>query len=353
MRLKVFNRLYRRMLFLVCFVFGLLVALLLFLLFLLFRTSLFDITTISENASLIVICAVISILLVTQSMAIFWSKRITKPISTISRAVDEIAEGNFEVSIDDSKFKDEIKALAGNINKMAEELRSIEVMRSDFVSNVSHEFRAPLAAIQGYVALLGDDSITESQRKEYYTLLAESTRQLSGLVDSILKLSRLETQNIISKPVKFSLDEQLRRAVIMFENEWSAKEIDLELDLPGCECTGNEELLNQIWVNLIGNAVKFTDKGGKIGVKIEDTGKYYIVVKISDNGIGMSEEVKKHIFEKFYQGDSSRRRQGNGLGLALVKSVAVHTNCRISVESEVGKGTTFTVKVPKYSEANA
>lgn len=347
MKLKVFNKLYRRMIFLVFFVFAMLVLLFLFLLFLIFRTSIFDISTISENTSLIVICSVISLLMVSQGMAFFWSRRITKPIITISAAVDEIAQGNFDVHIDDSKFKYEVKVLAENINKMTEELKSIEVMRSDFVSNVSHEFRAPLSTIQGYVTLLSDPKISEQQRNEYFSLLAESTGQLSGLVDNVLKLSRLETQNIKSKPVKFSLDEQLRRVVLMFEQQWSKKNLYLDLDLPECEIVGNKELFNQMWINLVGNAVKYTDCGGKIGIRLDASLKDYITVEIYDDGIGMTEEVQKHIFEKFYQGDTSRKSQGNGLGLALVKTAADITGSTIDVKSEPQKGSTFTVKIPK------
>ena len=348
MKLKVFNKLYRRMIFLVFFVFAMLVLLFLFLLFLIFRTSIFDISTISENTSLIVICSVISLLMVSQGMAFFWSRRITKPITTISAAVDEIAQGNFDVHIDDSKFKDEVKVLAENINKMTEELKSIEVMRSDFVSNVSHEFRAPLSTIQGYVTLLSDPKISEQQRNEYFSLLAESTGQLSGLVDNVLKLSRLETQNIKSKPVKFSLDEQLRRVVLMFEQQWSKKSLYLDLDLPQCEIVGNKELFNQMWINLVGNAVKYTDCGGKIGIRLDASLNDYITVEIYDDGIGMTEEVQKHIFEKFYQGDTSRKSQGNGLGLALVKTAADITGSTIEVKSQPQKGSTFTVKIPKY-----
>ena len=347
MKLKVFNKLYRRMIFLVFFVFAMLVLLFLFLLFLIFRTSIFDISTISENTSLIVICSVISLLMVSQGMAFFWSRRITKPITTISAAVDEIAQGNFDVHIDDSKFKDEVKVLAENINKMTEELKSIEVMRSDFVSNVSHEFRAPLSTIQGYVTLLSDPKISEQQRNEYFSLLAESTGQLSGLVDNVLKLSRLETQNIKSKPVKFSLDEQLRRVVLMFEQQWSKKSLYLDLDLPQCEIVGNKELFIQMWINLVGNAVKYTDCGGKIGIRLDASLNDYITVEIYDDGIGMTEEVQKHIFEKFYQGDTSRKSQGNGLGLALVKTAADITGSTIEVKSQPQKGSTFTVKIPK------
>ena len=344
MKLSKYNKLYRRMLFLVFLVFGLLTILFLFMLFVLIRW--FDFASVRQNTAIIIFCGVVSLSMVAQVATIFWSRRVTAPLAEISEAVDSIAKGDFEIQLEGGKFKDEIKTLAENINKMVNELKSIEVMRSDFVSNVSHEFKAPLATIQGYVSLLSDKNLPEDTREECYQLLAESTGQLSGLVDNILKLSRLESQNIIAQSKPFSLDEQLRRSVLIFENQWSEKNLYLELDLPQCECVGNADLLFQMWTNLVGNAIKFTDNGGKVGISLTD-GEKYAVVKIYDNGIGMTEEVKRHIFEKFYQGDSSHKAQGNGLGLALVKTVAEHYGCDISVESEPDKGTTFTVTVPK------
>lgn len=344
MRLKKINRAFRRTAFLVFFVLSMLVLLFLFLIFLLVRTSIFDIQIISDDTALIVVCTVLFLLIVSQGVAIFWSHRITKPVKSISAVIDEVSKGNFDVQIDTLKFHDEIRDLGENLNKMILELRSIEVMRSDFVSNVSHEFRAPLSAIQGYVTLLSNPSISDEQRKEYFALLAESARDLSGLVDSVLKLSRLESQNIAPKAEPFRLDEQLRRAVLLFESQWAQKEIELDLELPEYTYTGNAELLYQIWTNLFGNAVKYTPPHGKIAVRLfPETA----TVEIADTGIGMSEEVQSHIFEKFYQGDPSRRAVGNGLGLALVQTACQLTNSTVSVESTVGAGSTFTVHLPK------
>lgn len=347
MRLKKINRAFRRTAFLVFFVLSVLVLLFLFLIYLLVRTSIFDIQIISDNTALIVICAIIFLLIVSQGVAIFWSHRITKPVRSISAAIDEVAKGNFDVQIDTLKFRDEIRDLGENLNKMILELKSIEVMRSDFVSNVSHEFRAPLSAIQGYVTLLSSPSISDEQRKEYFSLLAESTRDLSGLVDSVLKLSRLESQNIVPKSEPFRLDEQLRRAVLLFESQWAKKELELELDLPEYTYTGNAELLYQIWTNLFGNAVKYTTSHGKIAVRLLPKSDGSVCVEFSDTGIGMSDEVQAHIFEKFYQADTSRRAVGNGLGLALVQTACQLTHSTVSVESTEGVGSIFTVHLPK------
>lgn len=347
MKIKGFNRIYRRMLFTVVAVLTLLVALFFFLLFLIFRTSFLNVDVISENTSLIVTCSVISLLIAGQALAIYWSRRVTKPVEEISEKVAEVAQGNFDVHIDTSKFKHEIKEMAEDFNKMIEELKSIETMRADFVFSVSHEFRTPLSVIQGYVTLLSNPELTYEQQKNYLDKLVESTQQLSGLVDNVLKLSKLESQNIVSKIEKFSLDEQLRLAVLMFEQQWTEKNIELDLDLPQCEYEGNVEMINQIWVNLLGNAMKYTGENGKISVKLDDSQTDFISVSISDTGIGMTEEVKNHIFEKFYQADTSRKSEGSGLGLALVQTIANLTKCTVLVESEPQQGSTFTVKMPK------
>ena len=347
MKLKSFNKLYRRTLAIVFVMFALTVLLFLFIIFLLTRTSLFDREIISENTGLIVVASIVSLIILAQGITIFMSRRFFKPIRIVSDAINRVAQGDFSVQIDSSKFKNEMKNLANDLNKMITELNSIEVMHSDFVSNVSHEFRAPLSSIQGYVTLLSNPTLDTEQRNEYFTKLSESVRQLSGLVDNVLKLSRLESQNIVSETKLFSLDEQLRQAVLMFEQQWSQKKIWLDLNLPECEYNGNEELLNQIWVNLIGNAIKFTDENGEIGISIDNTQKDFVIVTIADNGVGMSGDVKTHIFEKFYQGDTSRKAEGNGLGLALVKTVSDLTNSTITVESELGKGSKFIVRLPK------
>lgn len=345
--LKKFNKIYRRMFGLVVIVLAMLLLLAIFIVFLLLRNSVFAVDSISESTSLVVLIVVVCLLIISQVLTMFWLRRVSRPSAVISSVLARVAQGDFDVRVDTSDFKDEMLQLGNEINGMIGELGSIEVMRSDFVSNVSHEFRAPLSSIQGCVTLLSTPNISQEQQNEYFELLKESTRQLSSLVDNVLKLSRLESQNMLAQPESFSLDEQLRRSVLMFEQQWSQKELELELDLPECSYVGNEELLGQVWINLIGNAVKFTDQGGKIGVRLEDKEPEFIAVTVYDDGEGMTEEVKKHIFEKFYQGDSSHRASGNGLGLALVKSICQLTGSQISVESEPGRGSAFTVRLPK------
>ena len=344
---KTMRRIFRRMFLLVVCVLVVLIVLFLLLVGFLVEDSVLENDIIEPQTSLIIVSVIVSLLLISQVVAVLWMNRITRPAEEIIKAVDKVAQGDFSTRIDTAGFRNEMLEMGNNLNKMIEELGSIEVMRSDFVSNVSHEFRAPLSSIQGYVTLLSSPKSTDEQKQEYFDLLQDSTRQLSSLVDSVLKLSRLQSQNIIAQPAEYRLDEQLRRAVLMFEMQWSEKELELELDMPECSYFGCEELLNQVWVNLIGNAVKFTPKGGKIGIKLDDSGEDYIKVTVYDSGEGMSEEVRRHVFEKFYQGDSSRKSMGNGLGLALVKTICQLTDSEIEVRSEKGRGSAFTVSLPR------
>lgn len=344
---KTKKRLYRQVTFLVFLVFAILIILLLLMLTVVFKIEFFESNLHLSNTFLIVVCCMVSLLIVSQGITIFLSKRITKPVNEITQVINNVAQGNFNVEIDATKYKGEIKVMGEDLNKMIRELRSMEVMNEDFISNVSHEFKAPLTAIQGYVTLLSNPAISSRQKDEYFELMTQSTRQLSDLVENVLKLSRLDSKNIVQQSEKFRLDEQLRRTIIMYEKQWSEKNLELELELPRCEYIGNEKLLNQIWINLIGNAVKFTNDGGKIGISIDDSKAEVIEVTVSDTGEGMTQEVQRHIFERFYQGDTSRKSQGNGVGLAIVKKIADLTDCKISVESEPGKGSSFTVTLKR------
>lgn len=231
-----------------------------------------------------------------------------------------------------------------NFNKMVKELNSIETLQSDFIQNVSHEIKTPLAAIEGYAALLSA-STRDEQNKLYAEQILKSSRQLSTLTGNILKLSKLENQSIISEKKTFSLDEQIRQAVLSLEPIWSAKNIDIDLNLPEISFYGNEDLIFQIWTNLISNGIKFTPSGGLVSVKMtaEDS---FVNVVVADNGIGMTEEVQKHIFDKFYQAEGSRSMEGNGLGLTLVKKILSLCDGTIEVTSQPDLGSKFTVKLP-------
>lgn len=274
------------------------------------------------------------------------AKKILNPITKFSKAAAEVATGNFNIHLDESDRITELRDLTHNFNLMVRELSSIETLRSDFVVNVSHEFKSPIASIEGYATLLQDKELPEKERDEYTRIIIDSSRQLATLSDNILRLSKLENQEVIFEKESFRLDEQIRQAVLMLEPEWSRKELDLQIDLEKILYYGSEQLLWQVWVNMIGNAVKFTPEGGSVSVRLFET-ETGTIIRISDTGCGMDDTVKRHIFDKFYQADTARKSNGNGLGLALVKRIADLCGGEITVKSKVGEGTDFTISLPK------
>ena len=271
--------------------------------------------------------------------------KLMNPIRKLIEATDEVSKGNFSIRLNEDNVKHEILNMNVSFNKMVNELSSIETLRNDFIINVSHEFKTPIAAIEGYATLLQDSDLSESERMEYTKIILESSRQLSSLSGNILKLSKLETQEIVPDKKYFYLDEQLRQALLLLENQWSKKNIDIDMDLKTTRYYGSEDLLMQVWLNIFSNAIKFTPENGLIITKLKATSDS-IHICISDNGIGMSEEVQSRIFDKFYQGDKSRNFQGNGLGLTLVKKILDLCKCEISVKSKLNEGTTFNIYLP-------
>ncbi len=278
-------------------------------------------------------------------ISLFVAKKILKPITRFSRVADEVAKGNFNIRMDETGHIAEIRDLTQKFNKMIQELSGIETLRNDFVVNVSHEFKTPIASIEGYATLLQDENISEPERNEYAQMIIASSRQLATLSHNILNLSKLENQEIILEKEAYRLDEQIRQAVLMLEPDWSLKELDLQIDLVKSDYYGNEKLLMQVWMNIIGNSIKFTPHGGRISIRLFED-ETALVVKISDTGCGMDEAVIKHIFDKFYQGDAARKADGNGLGLTLAKRIIDLSNGNIMAESKLGKGTVFTVVLP-------
>lgn len=273
---------------------------------------------------------------------------VDRPVKKITDAAEKIMQGDFSVRIEKSnKFnsEDKFNEIIEYFNKMAEELSGTETLRTDFIANVSHELKTPLAVIQNYGTLLQQPGMTEEKRMEYSKAITEASRRLADLITNILKLNKLENQQIVPIFEEYNLSEQLCECLLNFEDLWEKKDIDIETDIEdGVTVRADGEMLSLVWNNLFSNAIKFTDRGGRVSLKV-NTDREYAIVKISDTGCGISKEVGAHIFDKFYQGDTSHATQGNGLGLALVKRVIDITQSDISVESEVGKGTTFTVKV--------
>ena len=255
-------------------------------------------------------------------------------------ALQKVAECDFSVRITDPSIFANF-GIAQNFNNMAQQLQSVETLREGFINDFSHEFKTPIVSIAGFAKLLKDPKLSAEQRNEFLDVIIAESDRLVGLSESVLMLNRLDSQVVVRE--QYSLDEQLRQCVLMFDRQCQTKNIDLEADIAeNVMINSNAKLLNQVWVNLLSNAVKFTPNGGKIVVSCNVTDKA-IKVTVTDNGCGMSPEVMQNIFNKFYQGDKSHTTQGNGLGLAIVKKIVEIMNGEISVRSEVGNGSSFTV----------
>lgn len=275
---------------------------------------------------------------------ILWSK-ILCPVGFISLAARKVAEGDFSVQVPKTKSLQAIRELTDNFNRMVQELDSIESLRNDFVTTVSHEFKTPLAAIEGYATLLQDPSLSEKERNDYTRIIIDSTRQLTTMTGNILLLSRLEKQEIVTGRTTFSLDEQIRQSILLLEPLWDKKHLNLDIDLTGCKFYGNCEMLNQVWINLLQNAIKFTPAGGILSVKLEAS-EGEITVSVRDTGVGMDDDTIKRIFEKFYSKNSDPNDKGNGLGLSITKRIIDLMHGRIEVSSKVNEGSCFTVILP-------
>lgn len=273
---------------------------------------------------------------------------VERPVKRITAAVEKIMAGDFSVRLQpkgrfgaDDKFNEIMECF----NDMAQELGSVETLRTDFVANVSHEIKTPLAIMQNYGTLLQTPALSEEKRIEYAKGVVEGSRRMADMLTNILKLNRLENQQIYPQSSEFDLGEQLCECLLQYENVWEQSEIEIDTDIAdGVMVRADSELLSLVWNNLFSNAFKFTEPGGRVEVSLTAT-ENHAVIKVKDSGCGMSPEVGAHIFEKFYQGDTSHSTQGNGLGLALVKRVIDIVQGEIEVESAVSKGTTFTVKI--------
>ena len=275
---------------------------------------------------------------------------VDRPVKLISEATERMVAGDFSVRIPtvsrlfaDDKFNEIIRS----INGMAEELSGVETLRTDFIASVSHEMKTPLAVMQNYATLLGRESITDDERIEYARALSAASHRLADMMTNILKLNKLENQSIFTDIEEYDLGEQLSLCLLQYESVWERRGIEIETDIEDeVLISADRELLVLVWNNLFSNAFKFTDEGGTVSLSLRCEGDY-AVVRVADTGCGMTREVGEHIFEKFYQGDTSRATEGNGLGLALVKRVVDIMKGEIGVESTVDVGTVFTVKIKR------
>ena len=295
-----------------------------------------------EETTLLIIWLVIFNVIIGYSMTYYLGKLFFEPITKLSNGMKEVSKGNFDISLEaDTPFR-EIKDMYSSFNLMTRELGATEILQTDFVSNVSHEFKTPINAIEGYATLLQCNPDCCDEERIYTEKILFNTKRLSNLVGNILLLSKVDNKAIRSDVKKYRLDEQIRQAVLAFEREWTEKETELDIDLEEAEFEGNESLMFHVWTNLIANAIKFTPKGGLLKIRLFfSEGK--TVVTVEDSGPGIKSDSIEHIFDRFYQSDSSHKEEGNGLGLALVKNILLLEGGKVTAENRPEGGAKFTV----------
>ena len=301
---------------------------------------------------LVLVCILILVLALIIAWFSLWvgAGHLTKPLIDVSNTVKQVAEGNFKVNIkrrDTTKceyeYINEVDELAKNVNKMVAELDGMDYMRKDFMSNVSHEIKTPIAAITGFTEILLDGSIDESERQEYLEVINKESMRISRLCENMLHMSRLDSQVIVTNLQKIRLDEQLRKCIILLSEKWSNKEIDFSIDLEEVSILSDSDMLQQVWINLIDNAIKYSRENCKIDISVKSFNDKSVVVSISDNGIGIEEGKLHRIFDKFYQCEESHKKSGSGLGLSISKRIVELLNGTIECKSKKDSGTTFEV----------
>ncbi len=278
-------------------------------------------------------------------LIMYFSPRAIEPFLKLTEATKKIAAGDFDVRVDELGKDDELSNLQRNFNRMANELQGNELLKKDFIANISHEVKTPLAVMKGYAKLLGEDKISDAERTEYAQLIAQESERLSKLSANMLRMSKLENEAILSAPARFQLDEQIRQMVLMLEPKWSEKNIEFNIDLPKIYYIGDEELLADVWMNIMENAVKFSHMGGEIAIDLIRQGGE-IQISFRDSGTGMDEESAKHAFEQFYRGGAARAKEGSGLGLSIVKRIVELHGGRVRLQSEPDRGTVVEVILP-------
>ena len=267
-----------------------------------------------------------------------------KPVRQLIAAINELAAGNFHVRIHLDLTQEFVK-LSESFNRMAQELENTELLRSDFINNFSHEFKTPIVSLRGFAKILKSDTLTREERDEYLDIIISESNRLAQLATNVLNLSKVENTSILTDVSAFELSEEIRQAILLLETKWQKKELEWILELDELIYSGNKDLLNQMWINLIDNAIKFSPQGGKVKIKLHSDGPQ-VIFQIWDNGCGMDQEMIDHIFDRFYQGDLSHTAEGNGIGLTVVKRIAELHGGSVFVYSEPGIGTNFKVILP-------
>lgn len=317
--------------------------------YVLVKTGVVDFTTETAPAPYeILVFMSINSLVLGAIVSAFASRYPLKPVNKIITQMNRLASGDFKARLEFGKpFGNHPTAIEikNSFNKMAEELENTEMLRGDFINNFSHEFKTPIVSIAGFAKLLKRGNLTDEQKKEYIDIIEEESVRLATMATNVLNLTKFENQTILTDVSTFNLSEQLRSSILSLEGKWAKKNIDFSLDFGEYMISGNKDMLKHVWLNLIDNAIKFSDEGGTVEISIKDSGRFY-AVSVLNRGCEITPEQQKKIFNKFYQADESHAAEGNGIGLALVKGITHLHKGEVSVRCESG-ATTFTVELPK------
>lgn len=314
-----------------------------FLMYLSFFLGILNENTI-ENVMVLPIMTLIASIIIGVIVSACSSRIVLKNVREFITATDKLSKGDFSARLN-IKRPPEFKVLSKNFNKMAEELGGIEVLRTDFINNFSHEFKTPIISIKGFAEILKDDELPKEEKNEYLDIIIEESKRLTSLATNVLNLSKIETQVILKDIQRFNMGEQIRQSILLLDSKFESKNILLDVNIQDCYINGNKEMLNQVWVNLLDNAIKFNNKNGMVSINMkreEDN----ILITIIDTGVGINKEAINKIFDKFYQEDTSHATNGNGLGLSIVKKIIELHGGTIQCDSIVSKGTKFTVTIP-------
>lgn len=269
-----------------------------------------------------------------------------KYYSKLIDGINKVSDGDFSFTLDtDTKNAGPLADVFEKFNIMIKELQGVETLKEDFVNQFSHEFKTPISSINGFVKMLQNDNLPEDKKKQYFEIIQNETKRLSQLSASILSLSKLESQQLVSEKSKFSLDEQIKECIILLSTDWNFKNIDMSANLDSVVYNGDKELTKQLWINLLSNAIKFTPENGSVSLTLKRDGSN-IFVTIKDSGCGISQENINRIFNKYFKTDSNAQNPGIGLGLSIVKQILQICNGSIIVESELNKGSTFIISLP-------
>ena len=303
------------------------------------------------SASFEVVGTIALLVLILIPMIVIFYRSRKKEIRILSEGIAHLAEGDFNYKIP-LKKKDSLARVYANFNKMCEELKSVQILRNDFINSYSHEFKTPIASINGFASLLLEKNLTPQEREEYLTIIIEETDRLSRLATNTILLSRLSSQQIVTDVEPYDLSEQIRQCSIILSKRWMEKKIDFDCELEEVTFAGNRELMQHLWLNIISNAIEHTNKGGRIAVSLRME-KENVCVKVLDNGEGMDEQTLKHLFDPYFQGDASHSSQGLGLGLSIAKRIVELCCGEIFVESKIGEGSEFAIYLPIKSKVNS